>query len=65
MTLTLYSKGLVGGPAPKSYHCVPSSICVALLSGEDLNYLEVCSASLTEDMQTVTGEGTQGGNLHD
>lgn len=65
MTLMLYSKGLVGGPAPKSYHSVPSSVCVALLSGQDLNYLEVCSASLTEDMQTVTGEGTQGGNLQD
>lgn len=51
--LMLDIKILAGGPAPMSYQCVPSSICVALLSGQDLNYLEISSAYLGEDNQSA------------
>ena len=46
-------KILAGVPVPMSYQCVPSSICVALLSGQDLNYLEISSAYLGEDNQSA------------
>lgn len=61
--LMLDIKVLAGGPAPMSYQCVPSSICGALLSGQDLNHLEICSAYLRKDSRHHRG-GTQGGNLH-
>lgn len=64
MILMFYSKGLVGEPAPKPYQCVPSSIRLAFLSKQYLNTWKSAVHSLTENMQTATREGTQGGNLH-
>lgn len=64
MILMFYSKGLAGEPVPKPYQCVLSSICLAFSSEQYLNTWKPALHSSTKNMQTATGEGTQGGNLH-
>lgn len=64
MILMFYSTGLVGGPAPKPYQCVPSSIRLAFPSKQYLNTWRSAAHSVTENMQTATREGTQSGDLH-
>lgn len=59
-----YSKGLAGEPAPKALSMCPLFICLAFSSEQYMNTWKPALHSSTKNMQTATGEGTQGGNLH-
>lgn len=59
-----YSRGLAGEPVPKALSVCPFLICLAFLSEQYLGTWKPALHSLTKNMQTATGEGTRGGNLH-